>query len=87
MENRNAFCAASESRKQKPRDRTLDLPFFFRLKDITSLKSLPLPAPRESLPYWFQGNFAAVFVLNSGSENVFCLHLLIALNRGVNQSN
>ena len=31
---------------------------------ITSLKNLPHPAPGESLPYWFQGNFAAMFVLN-----------------------
>ena len=30
----------------------------------TSLKNLPSPTPRESLPYWFQGNFAATFVLN-----------------------
>ena len=42
----------------------MDLPFFFRYKHITSPKSLPLPAPSESLPNWFQGNFAAVFVLN-----------------------
>ena len=35
---------------------------YYRL--ITSLKNLPPPAPRESLPHWFQGNFAAVFVLN-----------------------
>ena len=29
-----------------------------------SLKNLPLPVPNESLPYWFQVNFAASFVLN-----------------------
>ena len=29
---------------------------------ITSLKNLPSPAPSESLPHWFQGNFAAMFV-------------------------
>ena len=31
---------------------------FFAHKNVSS------PAPSESLPYWFQGNFAAVFVLN-----------------------
>ena len=59
--------AAPESNKQNPRDRTLDLPMFFRYKHITSLKNLPSPAPNEGLPYWFQGNFAASSVLN------FCL--------------
>ena len=32
-----------------------------------SLKNLPSPESNESLPYWFQGNFAASFVFN------FCL--------------
>ena len=60
--------SAPESNKQNPRDRTLDLPFFFFCyKHIPSLKSLPSPAPNESLPNWFQGNFAALFVFN------FCL--------------
>ena len=54
--------AAPESHKQNLRDRTLDLSIFFRYKHITSLKNLPSPAPNESLPYWFQGNFAALFV-------------------------
>ena len=64
MPNWNALCLVSEKNKQNPRDRTLDLPFFFRYKHVPSLKSLPLPAPNESLPYWFQRNFAASFVLN-----------------------
>ena len=59
--------SAPESNKQNPRDRTFDLPFFFRYKRIPSLKNLPSPAPNESLRNWFQGNFAASFVLN------FCL--------------
>ena len=59
--------ATPESNKQNPRDRTLDLSIFFRYKNIPFLKNLPLPAPNESLPYWFQGNFAASFVFN------FCL--------------
>ena len=50
------------------RDRTLDLPFFLNCMHITSLKYLPYPASCESLPYWFQGNFAAVFVLNYWSR-------------------
>ena len=45
-------------------DRTMDLPFFFSYNHINSLKSLALPAPSESLPYWFQGNFAVMFVFN-----------------------
>ena len=67
--------SAPESNKQNPRDRTLDLPFFFCYKHIPSLKNLPSPAPNESLPYWFHGNFAASFVFN------FCLRefLLSAL--------
>ena len=65
--NCNSLCSASESNKQNPRDSTLYLPIFFRYKHITSLRNLPSPAPNESLPYWFQGNFAASFVLN------FCL--------------
>ena len=67
MQNFNALCSVSESNKQNSRDRTLDLPFFFRYKHIPSLKNRPSPAPNESLSYWFQGNFAASFVLN------FCL--------------
>ena len=59
--------SAPESNKRNPRDRTLDLAFLFRYKHIPSLKNLPSLAPNESLPYWFQGNFAASFVLN------FCL--------------
>ena len=31
---------------------------------ITSLGNVPSPVPSESSPYWFQGNFAAMFVLN-----------------------
>ena len=67
MQNCNALYLVSESSKQNPLDRTLDLPIFFRYKHIPSLKNRPSPAPNESLPYWFQGNFAASFLLN------FCL--------------
>ena len=31
---------------------------------MPSLKNLPSPEPNESSPCWFQGNFAASFVLN-----------------------
>ena len=58
------YSSAPESNRPNLPDGTMDLPFFFRYKHITSLRSLPSPAPSESLPYWFQGNFAATFVLN-----------------------
>ena len=64
MQNCNALCSVSGSNKQNPRDRTLDLPIFFRYKHIHSPKNLPSPAPNESLPHRFQGIFAASFVLN-----------------------
>ena len=64
MHQCNALCSASETRKQNPLDRALDLPFFSRCKHITSLKNNPSPAPSKSLPYWFQGNRSAMFVLN-----------------------
>ena len=67
MQKLNALCSVSESNKQNPQDRTLDLPFFFRYEQIPSLKNLTSAAPKESLPYWFQGSFAASFVFN------FCL--------------
>ena len=44
---------ASESNKQIPRDKTLDLLFYFRNKRIIPLKN---HAQRESLPYWFWDN-------------------------------
>ena len=58
------LCLASESCKQNPPHRTLHLHFFFRLRHKTSLKNVPSLGPSENLPYWFQGNFAAMFVLN-----------------------
>ena len=60
-----ALCSASKSKsnKQDPRDRTLDLPFFFRSKDITSHKNRLLLEQVENLPYWFLETFAAMFVL------------------------
>ena len=62
--NVNNYSSAPESNRPNPPDGTMDLPFFFRYKHITYLKYVPLPTPIQSLPYWFQGNFAAVFVLN-----------------------
>ena len=62
--NVNSSSSAPESNRPNLREEFLELPFFFRLKHVTSLKNLPSPAPSESLPYWFQGNFAASFVLN-----------------------
>ena len=65
--NVNSYSSAPESNRPNPQDKTMHFPFFFRYKHINSLKSLPLLTPSESLPYWFQGNFGATFVLN------FCL--------------
>ena len=42
------YSSAPESNKRNPRERTLDLPFSFRYKHITSLKNLPSPTPSES---------------------------------------
>ena len=67
----HALCSVSESYKQNPGHRTLDLPFFLCYKHIPSLKNLPSPVPNESSPYWFQGNFAASFVFN------FCLREIL----------
>ena len=53
----NAFCSATESKKQNPRERTLDLPFLFRYKHITSLKSHLSLAHSESFSFRFRGNF------------------------------
>ena len=77
--NLDSYSSAPESNKRSPPNRTLDLPFF-RCKHITSLKNFRSPAPSESLLQWFQGNFAALFVLN-----FLCLHSLI--HWGVNLSN
>ena len=63
----NGLCLASESRKQNPRDRTLDLAFFFCYKHLTALKNFPSAAPSKSFPYLCQGNFAVLLVL------VYCL--------------
>ena len=62
--NASSYSSAPELNRPNPRDRTLDLPFFSRPKQVTSLKSLPLPAQSESLPYWLQGTFATSFLLN-----------------------
>ena len=66
--NVSRYSSAPKLLKQNPPDRTLDLPVFFLLKHITSLKDHPSLALGESLPYWFQGNFAAMFVLNYWSR-------------------
>ena len=62
-EYHNALCLASESNKQNPPARTLDLSFFFRYKHITSLKKNLSLALGEGLPYWFGATLVAVFVL------------------------
>ena len=49
---------------------TLDLPFFFRLKHITSLKNLPSAEPSESFTYWFLDNFVALFCFDLLVERI-----------------
>ena len=74
--NVNSDSKAPESSKQNPPHRTLGLPFFSYYEHITCLKNLPSPAASESLPYWFQGSFAAMFVLNYWLREFFvCIRL------------
>ena len=54
----DSYSSAPESNKKNPQDRALALPFFFRLKHISSFKNIPTLAPSESYSYWFQGNFS-----------------------------
>ena len=74
--NVNSYCSFPESNEQDPPDRTLDLPFFFRLKHTKSLKNPPSSAPSESLPFWFQGNFVAMFVFELLVKRIsfVCIH-------------
>ena len=48
--NVHSYSSAPESNRPNLPDRTMDLPFFFRYKHLTSLKNVPLPTPIESLP-------------------------------------
>ena len=61
--NYNAFCSASESNKQNPRDMTLHFFFFLRYKHKTSLKNNLLA---RVWPTGFRAIFAALFVLITG---------------------
>ena len=56
--NVNSYSSAPESNRPNPPDRTMDLPFFFRYKQITYVKKVLSFVPSESLPYWFQGHFS-----------------------------
>ena len=58
----NSYFSAPESNRQNPPNRNMDLPFFFLYKHLTILKNFSSPTPCESLPYWFQGKFVAMFV-------------------------
>ena len=49
-ENYNSFCSASESNKQNPQDRTLDLPVFFHYKYMTSHENHLSLAQGENCP-------------------------------------
>ena len=56
----NAFCSVSESNKQSPQDRSLDLPFFLQEKHITSRQNHISLAQGESMPYWLWVNFCGL---------------------------
>ena len=55
--NVNSYSSAPESNRPNPLDRTMDLPFFFRYKHVTTLKHVTSPISNESLHYWFRGKF------------------------------
>ena len=59
----NSFCSAPESTKQNPRDSTLDLPFFFCYKLLTSLKVSLRPHQTRVFRTGFRATYAVVFVL------------------------
>ena len=61
-ENYKVSCCASESNKETSRDRTLDLPSFFRYKHITSLKATFRLHKARVCPTDFRASLAAVFV-------------------------
>ena len=44
----NSYSSTTESNKQNPRDRTLDLPFFVCYLHLISIKDLPSAAPSDS---------------------------------------
>ena len=69
-ENYNAFCSASELNKPNPGDRSLDLPFFFRYKHISSLKSNLSRAQGGSLPFWFRDNVCGRAFFDSVVERI-----------------
>ena len=79
-ESYNHFCYATESNKQIPRERTLDLPFLFHHKNITSRKKHLSLAKGESVPYRFRGNFCSRVCLIYRLESFLCLLSSLALN-------
>ena len=78
--NVNNYCSAAESDMQNPRGGTSDLPFYFDLKHITSLRHFPSLVPSDSLPHWFQGNFETMFVLNYWLREFLLSHSVVVLN-------
>ena len=67
-ENYNAFCSISESNKQNPRGRTLDLPFFC-YEHITSLKT-SFACSRLEFALWFRGNFCGCVSVDLPAERI-----------------
>ena len=82
--NVNSYCSAPESNKQNLPDRTKDLPVFFRYRQLkTSLCPHQVRVSRTG----FRATLRQCLFWITGWKNFFCLHLLIALNWGVSQSN
>ena len=72
----NSYSSAPESSKQNPRERILDLHFFFHHKHIASLKNHLSLAKGESLPYWLRGNFCGHVCFDLLVERIYavCSH-------------
>ena len=80
----NNVNSAIEWKKDLP-GRSLDLPFFFRYKLMTSLNNCTLRAQNYSLPYWFSLAFAALCVFSTGWPK-FSWQTPIFFNYTVNES-
>ena len=61
--NCNVLCLVSESNKQNPRDRSLDLPFFFRYKDLPSFKKLPFARTKREFAVLVSGQLCGFVCL------------------------
>ena len=74
--NYDAFCSASESNNQNPRQKACDLPFIFRYIHITSLKSHLSLARGERLLDWFWDNFYGHVCFHLPVERILLVYSL-----------